>query len=211
VLDKWTASLDDKKDIDVIYMDFQKAFDKVPHQRLLQKLKGYGFGDCLIKWVNGFLSQRKHRVIVNGTASKWAEVTSGIPQGSVLGPVLFVIYINDLPKEVESEVYLFADDTKIFSEITNEGDSGKLQDDLDALYAWSNKWLLKFHPHKCKVLNLGRKNRETYNYTLDNTILEHVEGEKDLGITIDNNLKFTDHINNKVKKANQIMGIIRRS
>ena len=120
VLDKWSASLDRGQSVDCIYMDFQKAFDKVPHKRLISKLRSYCIDNRVIGWIQDFLCNRKQQVVVNGATSEWKPVTSGVPQGSVLGPVFFVIYINDLPNELKSNAYLFADDTKIFRIITNE-------------------------------------------------------------------------------------------
>ena len=118
VLDKWTEALERKgTNIDCIYMDFQKAFDKVPHNRLIGKLQSYGISEDITEWVKSFLNERKQKVIINGKESDWKDVTSGIPQGSVLGPFLFVIYINDLPDNVDSPTYLFADNTKIYREI----------------------------------------------------------------------------------------------
>ena len=138
---------------------------------------------------------------------------SGIPQGSVLGPLLFLTYINDLPDTLSSNTLLFADDTKVFRRITSKEDAQALQDDLDALQQWSDKWLLRFHPDKCHVLTLGRLEniRHTFRYTISNQELEHVFEEKDLGIVIDSNLRFEEHISSKVHKANAIVGLIRRT
>ena len=211
VLDRWTEILDQGGIIDVIYLDFMKAFDKVPHKRLIEKIKSYGIGQHITNWIQDFLHGRKHRVCVNGKFSSWAPVTSGIPQGSVLGPLLFVLYINDLPKDIISDIYLFADDTKIFTQVTNMEDAAKLQDDLTKLQEWSDRWLLKFHPGKCKVVDIGMRDRISYNYYLDNTELEHSEVEKDLGVHIDNRLKFDTHMGTKINKANNVLGAIRRS
>ena len=114
VLDSWTLALDEGGNIDTIYLDFAKAFDTVPHQRLLTKLRGYGIEGRILTWIEAFLTDRRQRVVVNDSRSSWADVTSGIPQGSVLGPMLFIIYINDMPTSVLSSIYLFADDAKVY-------------------------------------------------------------------------------------------------
>ena len=165
-----------------------------------------------------FLSDRKQRVQLNGSYSKWHNVTSGIPQGSVLGPVLFVVFINDLPLNVESDVYMFADDTKLYREIANQSDIEIVQNDINNLFKWSEKWLLRFHPDKCKVLSVSgkRQQRRNSNYTMSTysgsyVTLESVESEKDIGVTIDSKLNFEKHIQAQVNKANQLVGIIRRS
>ena len=146
VLDKWIEAIDKGTDVDVKYMNFQKAFDKVPHKRLIGKAKNYVLDNPLLEWIEDFLTGRTQRESINGSTSDWKEVTSGITQGSVLGPFLFILFINDLPDGVKSDVYLFADDTKIVRNITDGEEI--LQDDLENLENWSNTWLLKFHPEK---------------------------------------------------------------
>ena len=216
-LDAWTKIMDDGGYLDIIYMDFAKAFDKVPHNRLIGKIASYGFRNPVLRWIKSFLSDRKQRVIVNGCPSQWENVISGIPQGSVLGPVLFVIYINDMPTCVTSDVYLFADDTKISRDVSKPGEHQKLQENLNKLVMWSNTWLLKFNTAKCKVLPLRRKaDKEILpQYTMgsdENThILDCASAEKDIGVYIDTDLSFEKHINEKVNKANMIVGIIRRT
>jgi hypothetical protein len=143
--------------------------------------------------------------------SEWAPVTSGIPQGSVLEPILFVIYINDLPDKLKSECYMFADDTKVFKDINNIEDNKILQNDIQELENWSDKWLLRFHPDKCKVLSAGKQKTQQFKYTLCNTELQYFNKEKDIGVVIDNQLNFEDHMNEQINKSNSIMGLIRRT
>ena len=217
VLEDWTKSLDEGGEIDVIFMDFMKAFDKVPHRRLIYKMKKYGLSDKICSWVNDFLSNRKQRVKVNGEFSTWKDVTSGIPQGSVLGPILFVLFINDLPEEVDSTVYLFADDTKIYRQVATTGDVSTLQNDIDNLFNWSSTWLLRFHPDKCKALHISNRSSSAGGvYTMNkyeggSVTLEAITNEKDIGVTMDKRLQFEEHIHIQIKKANMMMGIIRRS
>ena len=123
--------------VDVIYLDFQKAFDKVPHQRLILKLKSHGMGNSIINWIEQWLNDRRQRVVVDGEVSSWKPVLSGVPQGSVLGPILFLIYINDLEEGVTGNILKFADDTKLFRKTKGIGDKQKLQDDIDKLVRWS--------------------------------------------------------------------------
>ena len=123
VLDTWTETLDAGKITDVIYLDFQKAFDKVPHRRLIQEIRRYGLDGDILTWTENFLTDRQQRVTMQGESSSWTTVTSGIPQGTVLGPVLFILYINSLPSIVNnSHLYLFADDAKLFNSISNPTD-----------------------------------------------------------------------------------------
>jgi hypothetical protein len=219
VMDEWTDILDRGDFVDVIYLDFMKAFDTVPHKRLINKCLSYGLSKQIVTWVENFLSNRVQSVVVNGVASEQQPVTSGIPQGSVLGPVLFVIYINDLPDCVTSRCYLFADDTKLYRQISNpDGDVASLQTDLDNLGDWSNTWLLKFHPQKCKSLSICNKRQNTqdtayhlYNPQGDRVGVEKSSSEKDIGVTVDNHLEFNKHIQLQVNKANSIVGLIKRS
>ena len=132
-IETWTRIIEEGESIDLIYTDFSKAFDSVPHQRLLQKIANIGIDGKVHKWVKSFLSGRKHRVSVEGELSCWANVKSGIPQGSVLGPILFVIFINDMPNTIRSFCQLFADDAKIFRNIKSPSDSDCLQEDIDKL------------------------------------------------------------------------------
>ena len=126
----------------------------MPHKRLLEKIRRYDVGEKCLKWIEAFLRNRKQCVIVNEHKSKGKQVRSGVHQGSVLGPLLFVLYINDLPEVMEngSEVYLYTDDIKVFRKIRSQDNMEKLQKDLICMRRWSEKWLLFFHPKKCRFM-----------------------------------------------------------
>ncbi len=213
-LDKITQFLDDKESVDIIYMDLQKAFDTVPHKRLLEKLKSYGIGGNILKWIESFLMGRQQQVIVNKTSSSKENMISGVPQGSVLGPILFVLYVNDLPHYVTSQIKIFADDTKIFRKIGNTSDCETLQKDLSNLEKWACDWQMRYHPQKCEVLRVGSGHPEfTYQMNNDGTTvnLEEVNSVKDLGVYVDSELDFSKHCNEMIKKANRILATIRRT
>lgn len=209
-LEDWTKMLDEGGGVDVAYMDFKKAFDCVPHCRLLRKLKAYGIKGKLLAWIEDFLTGRTQRVLVNGKESSWCDITSGIPQGSVLGPVLFVLFINDLPDDLDGSVKIYADDTKIYRQILTLHDHHAMQDDLDRLNTWSEKWQLRFNENKCKVMHLG-KQLEVQPYKLGDSDMTVTECERDLGVLVDRELKFHQQTTRTVKKANQILGMIRRA
>ena len=137
---------------DLLVMDFSKAFDKVGHERLLEKISNYGITGKTQKWIRHFLSGRRQRVVLDGEHSDQVAVTSGVPQGSVLGPCLFLLYINDLADELESVVRLFADDTIAYLTINSQADAGRLQRDLDRLARWEVLWQMEFHPINAKCL-----------------------------------------------------------
>ena len=213
VLDIWTEILDQGGTIDSIYCDFMKAFDKVPHKRLIYKIERYGIKGNILGWIEDFLSNRIQEIVINENKSKPANVTSGIPQGSVLGPILFVIYINDLPEVVHKDtfIYLFADDTKAFRHIKDQQDQIQLQKDIDNMVKWSNTWLLKFHPEKCIMMNIGSRTDPTFDYKMEAHTLNYSTCEKDLGVFIDNKLNFDKHISSAINKANRIMAIVRKT
>ena len=151
------------KKIDIVYLDFRKAFDSVPHKRLLIKLNNYGIDGPLLDWIQDFLTNHRQRVRVGSAYSSDKPVLSGIPQGGILGPILFTIFINDLPEVILSACKFFADDTKIYWESNNYC---IIQKDLDSAQDWSNEWNLYFNVQKCKVLCIGKKNPEV-DYTMN--------------------------------------------
>ena len=198
--------------VDVVYLDFMKAFDRVPHKRLMEKVSSYNIKGRVLTWIQSFLTGRRQRVMVNGEASEWKNVSSGVPQGSVLGPLLFVLFINDLPDVINngSEIFLYADDTKVYRKIKNSEDRAKLQEDLDELKSWTEKWLLSFHPDKSRYMRIGRTTVEDDGYSMHKTIAR-TRTEKDIGVVIDDKLAFSDHLADKINKANKIVGLIRRT
>ena len=157
-LEEITKWVDDWSPVDVIYLDFRKAFDKVPHQRLILKLKSHGMGNSIINWIEQWLTDRRQRVVVDGEVSSWKSVLSGVPQGYVLGPILFLVYINDFEEGVIGKLLKFADDTKLFRKTKEIGDKEQLQDGIDKLVRWSEKWQMLFNFVKCKCLHTGPGN-----------------------------------------------------
>jgi hypothetical protein len=209
-LEEWTSFYDEGLPFDVLYFDFKKAFDSVPHARLIYKLQSNGIVGKLCYWVEDFLKDRKQRVCINSTKSKWMNVTSGVPQGSVLGPVLFLLFVNDLPGAISTKCKLFADDTKVYHPILSLLDYENLQNDINNLTMWSNQWLLGFNEDKCKVLHVGNHN-PCHNYFMNGKMLNSVCEEKDLGVLITNKLSFSKHIAKAAAKANSVLGMIRRA
>ena len=215
VLDDLTSTYDASCQSDVIYLDIKKAFDTVPHRRLLLKLQSYGFAGEIVTWIEDFLNGRRQKVTVNGEDSDWQGITSGIPQGSVLGPVLFIIYINDLPDTLLSMCKIFADDTKVYRSIQDETDQIIIQEDLFKICDWSELWLLQFSIPKCKVLQYGHVRLEhTYQMrAARNEIIDipSATEEKDLGIIFEKSLKFNKHVLNVVNRCKKLTGLVRRS
>ena len=153
----WCSTRKSSKVTNVIFLDLSKAFDSVPHERLLLKLNRHGIDGPLLLWFSNFLENRQQRVTIRGTFSTWSPVTSGVPQGTILGPTLFLLYANDIPNVVTSSIKMFADDTKIYREINNAEDSSALQSDLDCLENWTRSWQVRFNPLKCEVMIITHK------------------------------------------------------
>ena len=213
--EEWTSALDQGFGIDVIFLDYSKAFDSVPHHRLISKLEAFGVRGNLSLWLSNFLSNRFQRVVLNGHLSSWAQVVSGVPQGSVLGPLLFILYVNDIPDLIESNVRMFADDTKIYSVIQSFDDHLRLQSDVDRLLQWSHTWLLRFNIAKCKLMRIGNSAPFTYSMLDSSTNLPfeitEVQEEKDLGIWCTEDLKPSLQCRKAAAKAMQVLGLLRRS
>ena len=197
---------------DIILLDFAKAFDKVSHSKLIFKLDYYGLNPEVLNWIKSFLMNRSQQVVLENTKSNSIPVSSGVPQGSVLGPCLFLFFINDLPDCVSSKVRLFADDTILYRKIGCENDSKSLQSDLNKLELWEKDWQMDFNLSKCQSLTISRKNTEIKNiYFLHEKQLEQVSEVKYLGITISHDLKWNAHIDAVCSRAKGVLGFLGRN
>ena len=192
VIDDWVKILDKGGQVDTFILDFEKAFDTLPHELLKCKLYAYGIGGKTLKWINSFLCDRQQRVVMNGVKLEWDLVLSGVPQGTVLGPLLFSLYINDITEDIDSELRFFADDCVCYREIKDTEDTVKLQEDIDRLGCLARSWDMRFQPFvKCNIMQITRKRIKKINasYSLEGTVLDNVEKIKYLGVTITNDLK----------------------
>ena len=193
-------------------IDFAKAFDKVPHQRLLAKLDHYGINSQVRKWTQSFLGNRKQQVIIEGHSSTSSYVLSGVPQGSVLGPILFLIYINDIAANINSTIHMFADDCLVYRTITNTEDHLSLQQDLNTLVKWSDSWQMKFNVAKCSIIHVTQnRSNISHNYTMHDEILQAATTHPYLGVELSSNMKWDSHINIVTRKAHQMLGFLSRN
>lgn len=203
--------LDRSSKADCIFLDFSKAFDKVSHRLLLHKLSKLNIDANILSWIHAFLTNRSQFVFVNDTSSSLSSVTSGVPQGSVLGPLLFLIFINDLPASVSSSISLFADDCVIYREVTNNLDVISLQSDINSVLEWCNMWNMQLNVNKCKVMRISRVQNDTPRYFFNNVSLEHVSCYKYLGVHISSTLSWDSHIQYITNNANRMLGFLKRN
>ncbi|KAF7239513.1 Multiple C2 and transmembrane domain-containing protein 2 [Varanus komodoensis] len=196
--------------VDVVYLDFSKAFDRVPHDILVEKLRSFGIHQSTVRWIRAWLPDRKQKVTISGESSGWRPVTSGVPQGSVLGLILFNLFINDMEERVNSLLIKFADDMKTGAVATTEEQVLQIQKDLDRLWKWAGDNRMALNVDKCKVLHLGHRN-SCHKYRLGDKWLESSTCERDLGVLIDCRLNMSQQCDAVAKGANATLGCIARS
>ena len=205
-------NVDNNQQVDMLILDFSKAFDTVPHQRLLKKLKAYGIRGNILAWIESWLTQREQCVTIEGAKSRSAPVTSGVPQGTVLGPLMFLLYINDIGNNIISKIRLFADDSLLYLAISSLDDCKLLQKDLDRMVLWTKQWQMIFNPLKCYVLKITRSKKPVmFDYTIDGHILETVKSNPYLGVELTDNMSWEKQVNKVVTKGNKALGFIRRN
>ena len=211
-LENVTKMVDNGDPVDIIYLDFSKAFDKVPKLRLIAKMKAHGIRGDVLRWISEWLSGRKQRTVLNGSFSAWADVISGVPQGSVLGPLAFIIFINDLDTctELISIMNKFADDTKLGHKVNTDRDREVLQDCLNKLLVWATDWCMEFNVKKCKILHTGRNNSK-FIYNMNGLPLEEIQQERDIGVVISNDLKPSRQCAEAARRASVVLGQVSRA
>ena len=213
--DEILAHLAEGKNVDVAYLDFAKAFDKVDFGVLLNKLSRIGIRGKTLAWIKSFLQGRTFMVVVNGATSTPYLVISGVPQGSVLGPLLFIILLRDIDKDiVVSSVRSFADDTRISKSISNPSDIKLFQGDLQQIYHWAERYNLTFNDTKFELVQYGNDKdlKELGRYESNSqSPIKSCDSVRDLGITMSNDASFKDHLDDIVTSANKLVGWICRT
>ena len=212
--DQINRIIDNRGQVDVIFLDLSKAFDSVSHPHLISKMESFGFTGPLLQWFKDYLNNRTQSTVINNHKSESANVLSGVPQGSILGPLLFLMFVNDLPSVIQGNCYtaLYADDSKVYKEINSLEDNLQLQEQLDNLVRWSEDWQLKFNSTKCTYMSITRRiSPFHFIYNINGTPLIKVQQMKDLGLVIQDNLMWNEHISNIIKKANTNLYFIKRT
>ena len=204
-------SLDKKKDIRIVYCDVSKAFDKVWHEGIVYKLRKIGITGKLLQWFENYLLERKQRVVINGQSSDYGVIEAGVPQGSVLGPLLFLIYINDLDEIVDCNIKMFADDTCLYISVDNPLEAAQsLNDNMNNVNNWAKQWIVNFNVNKTKAMTISNRRNDHQDILFDNTALENVDAHKHLGLILTSNLSWSAHIDSIVNNASKMVDVSRR-
>ena len=205
-------AMDNGFQTDVILLDFSKAFDTVPHLRLLKKLEHYKIDSLVMNWIRSWLTQRTQSVVVNGFSSPPVSVLSGVPQGTVLGPLMFLLYINDIANGISSSIRLFADDCILYRTVKSKNDSAILQQDLNLLLHWATVWQMKFNVNKCVLVRCSRSPSPVlHSYLLDDHILDERDEHSYLGVLLHKSLSWSNHITKTAAKASQVFNFLWRN
>ena len=192
-------------------LDFSKALDKVPHRRLSKKLQYYGIQRTTQRWINNFMNDHTQQVVVDNETSSTTPVTSGVPQGTVLEPTLFLIFIKNLEDNITSSIRLFADDCVIYRPVFCQQDHEHLQNDLTTLVDWNNTWQMEFNVKTCAIMLFGTLRKRAIDYTMKGESLEIVDHHPYLGVKLSNKLKYNLHVDNICKKASGVLGFLKRN
>ena len=204
--------LNDKQQLDLLILDFSKAFDLVAHKRLLSKLQYCGIHDQTLTWIKNWLTGHTQCVVVDGESSEDTSVRSGVPQGTVLGPLMFILYINDIGQHTSSTIRLFADDCLLYRVIHNACDALELQKDLEQMCSWAKNWHMRFNASKCTFLTITKKKTPIKStYTIGGQALEQVDHHPYLGVELSKNLSWDHQINQTVSKAQKTLNLLRRN
>ena len=206
----WAVAIHGGSAVDAIYIDFSRAFDSVVHSKLLYKLSNFGITGNLLAFISSFLSNRLQCVVTEHCFSEWVPVLSGVPQGSVLDPILFILYIDDISTicfNSKVSYKLFADDFKLYSKLTTDLDQASLQSALGRLQQWCIDWQMTININKCHVLHLGKNNKEIH-YCLNGNLIDTQQSVADLGVEVDCTLTFDNHINKIIGKAYSRVGVL---
>ena len=207
-----TKAVDDGTPMDVVYLDLAKAFDTVPHKRLIKKIQAHGIEGRLLTWIEAWLNNRRQKVVTQGAESTWKRVTSSVVQGSVLGPICFLMYMNDMELGLNqtSTISKFADDTKLINPVETDDDINNMQDSINHLQNWASRWQMRYNTDKCSVMHFGHQNPH-HTYTLGDKQLKESTEEKDLGVLVNKSLKVASQCAAAAKKGNRVLGMIKRN
>ena len=208
---KMSHALDRKKDVRIVFCDISKAFDQVWHEGLLFKLERIGIGGNLLKFFKHYLSNRTQSVIVDGQSSEIGHIKAGVPQGAVLGPLTFLIYINDIIKDIKANIKLFADDTSLFIEVDDPNIAAEvLNSDLDKIKLWADQWLVKFSAEKTRLMTCSFRSIDHPDIVFNGVVLPEVDTHKHLGITLSSNLSWSSHIDTILGSVSPMADVLKK-